>query len=341
MATGPVQVRPWQAADSLAELTALLHRAYAPLAAAGLNFTAASQTEAMTLQRLQGAHTWVAVHGAKLVGSITAAGPFDPNAQAWAHALPWFYRQDLAHFHQYAVDPPQQGQGVGAALLQAAEAWALKQGHRAMLLDTAMPAAALRQRYARAGYADIASVQWQGKTYRSVVMLKPLADPAPADTDLAHRAATVCALWASFQARDWAAARSLLADDATLYWRASGEHLLDADAIIRVNAHESMLLDHLTHPPRGADDVCRRPGGALYPEGWALQILEVTPLTDGRVHSMVEVRHGSQRFLAHTQWRFEGSLIVQADETWATAEAPPAWRTAEAIGAYRRDEEPQ
>ena len=27
--------------------------------------------------------------------------------------------------------------------------------------------------------------------------------------------------------------------------------------------HESMLLGHLTHPPRGADDVRRRPGGAL------------------------------------------------------------------------------
>ena len=312
MASRPVLVRPWQAADSLAELTALLHRAYAPLAAAGLNFTAASQTEAMTLKRLQGAHTWVAVQGAELVGSITAAGPFDPHAQAWAHALPWFYRQDLAHFHQYAVEPALQGRGVGAALLQAAEAWARQQGHRAMLLDTAMPADALRQRYARAGYADIASVQWQGKTYRSVVMLKPLADPAPADTDPAHRAATVCALWASFQARDWVAARALLADDAKMYRRASGEHLLDADAIIRVNA--------------------------IYPEGWTLQILQVTPLADGRVHSLVEVGHGDQRFLAHTLWRFVGPLIVQADETWATVEAPPAWRTAEAIGAYRRDQ---
>ena len=311
MATAPVQIRPWQAGDSLAELTTLLHRAYAPLAAAGLNFTATSQTEAMTQQRLQGAHTWVAICDAKLVGSITTAGPFDPNAQGWAHALPWFYRQDVAHFHQYAVAPALQGQGVGAALLQAAEAWARSQGYRAMLLDTAMPAAALRLRYARAGYADIASLQWQGKTYRSVVMLKPLADRAPADTDLAHHAATVCALWASFQARDWPAARALLADDATLYWRASGEHLLDADAIIRVNA--------------------------IYPEGWALQILAVTPLTDGRVHSMVEVRHGAQRFLAHTLWRFAGRLISQADETWATVEAPPAWRTAEVIGAYRRD----
>ena len=154
-------IRPWQPGDSLAALTALLHRAYAPLAAAGMNFTAATQTEAMTAQRMQGARTWVAeaVDGA-LLGTITAAGPFDPNAQGWAHALPWFYRQDVAHFHQYAVDPGCQGQGIGAALLQAAEAWAQAAGHRAMLLDTAEPATALRQRYARAGYADIASVQW-------------------------------------------------------------------------------------------------------------------------------------------------------------------------------------
>lgn len=305
-------LRPWQPGDSLGALTALLHRAYAPLAAAGMNFTAATQTAAMTAQRMQGAHTWVAVQAdGALVGTITAAGPFDPNAQGWAHALPWFYRQDVAHFHQYAVDPACQGRGIGAALLQAAEAWARGAGHRAMLLDTAEPANVLRQRYARAGYADIASVQWQGKAYRSVVMVKPLAMPAPADTDPAHHAATVRALWASFQARDWAAARGYLADDATLFWRASSEHLLDADAIIRVQV--------------------------IYPEGWTLRVVEVTPMADGRVHSLVEVRHGNACFLAHTLWRFRGALVVQADETWATWEAPPAWRTAEAIGAYQRD----
>ncbi|GCL63916.1 GNAT family N-acetyltransferase [Pseudaquabacterium pictum] len=310
-------LRPWQAGDDLAALTALLHRAYAPLAAAGMNFTAATQTAAMTAQRLQGAHSWVAVRAdGTLLGTITAAGPFDPNTQGWAHALPWFYRQDVAHFHQYAVDPACQGQGIGAALLQAAEAWARGAGHRAMLLDTAMPATALRQRYARAGYADIASVQWQGKAYRSVVMVKPLATPAPTETEPAHHAATVRALWASFQARDWTAARAFLADDATLFWRASGEHLLDADAIIRVQV--------------------------IYPEGWTLRVVEVTPMADvdgrgGRVHSLVEVRHGGTCFLAHTLWRFRGALVAHADETWATWEAPPAWRTAEAIGAYRRD----
>ena len=75
----------------------------------------------------------------------------------------------------------------------------------------------------------------------------------------------------------------------------------------------------------------------IYPEGWSLRMLEATPMLDGRVHSAVEVRHGPQRFIAHTLWWFKGLLVAQADETWATAETPPAWRTAEALGAYRRD----
>lgn len=139
----------------------------------------------------------------------------------------------------------------------------------------------------------------------------PLAQSAPSALDAEHHAATVRAFWASVQARDWALARTLLADNAQLYWRASGEWLLDADAIIRVNA--------------------------IYPEGWALHIVQVTAMADGRVHSMIEVRHGEQLFIANTLWRFDAGLISQADETWATAEQPPAWRTAEAIGAYRRE----
>ena len=317
----PCQVRPWRDSDSLAELTALLHRAFAPLAAAGMNFTAASQTEAMTGQRLRHCHGLVAEQGGRIVGCVTVNGAYDPNHQTWARATPWFYRDDVAHLHQLAVDPAVQGQGVGAALQQACEQWAAGTGHRAIALDTAAPAAGLRQRYQRAGFAEVATVQWQGKAYRSVVMVKPLGisggsgapgQATPSDTDPAHHAATVRAFWCHVQARDWPGARALLADRATLHWPASGEHLLDADAIIRVNA--------------------------VYPEGWALQILEVTPMQDGRVHSMVAVRHGAQRFLAHTLWRFDGSLIAHADETWATVQAPPDWRNAATLGAYRRDE---
>ena len=64
---------------------------------------------------------------------------------------------------------------------------------------------------------------------------------------------------------------------------------------------------------------------------------DATPMADGRVHSLLEVRHGGHSVLAHTLRRFRGALVVQADETWATWEVPPDWRTAEAIGAHRRD----
>lgn len=315
-------LRPLQATDALAELTTLLHRAYAPLGAAGMNFTAVHQTEAQTAERVRQGHCLVAERDGRLIGTVTVNGAFDPNTQAWARATPWFYRADVAHFHQFAVAPELQGQGIGSALMAGAEAWARNHGHRALALDTALPATALRQRYARAGFEVVDEVHWPGKTYRSVVMMKPLAFdgegqplPAPTATDAQHHAAMVRTLWAHFQARDWPAARRLLADDAQLHWPASGEWLLDADAIIRVQA--------------------------IYPEGWTLTVLEATPMLDGRVHSAVRVDHAGQTFFAHTLWRFAGTRIAGATETWATAEAPPAWRTAQAIGAYRREPWPR
>ena len=241
MTTDAWQIRPWQPGDSAAALTALLHAAYAPLAEAGLNFTAAHQTEAMTAKRLAGGQGLVAVRGDELLGTITVSSALDANRQPWARATPWFYRTDVAHLHQFAVAPAAQRSGVGRALLQAAEAWAQAGGHRAIALDTALPALHLQQRYRRAGYAEVAQVQWDGKTYRSALMLKTLGDvlttpvlttpvltTSPTELDAEHHAATVRCLWAHFQARDWAGARALLADNATLYWRASGEHLLDA-----------------------------------------------------------------------------------------------------------------
>ncbi len=124
------------------------------------------------------------------------------------------------------------------------------------------------------------------------------------------RVATVASLWASFEARDWAGARRLFADDASMTWHASGERLLNADAIIRVNA--------------------------VYPEGWSIHVIEVNALQDGRVHSVVEVSHPPGRFIANSLFRFDAQRIAQVDEYWSTVEAPPAWRTADVIGAYER-----
>jgi hypothetical protein len=64
--------------------------------------------------------------------------------------------------------------------MDVAEAWAQGQGFAQLALDTAEPAVALRQRYERRGYATVGGVQWQGKTYASVLMVKTLAPEAAA-----------------------------------------------------------------------------------------------------------------------------------------------------------------
>lgn len=169
-----IEIRPLAARDSLAALTALLHRAYAPLAAAGLNFTAATQDTATTARRAAEGQCFVAVQDGQVVGTVTVAGPYAENEAPWAAGVPWFRERHTAHFHQFAVDPGLQGQGLGRRLVARVERWALEHGYRRMALDTAEPAAALRGLYTRLGYADVGQVQWEGKLYRSVIMLKTL-----------------------------------------------------------------------------------------------------------------------------------------------------------------------
>lgn len=168
------EIRPLAARDSLDALTALLHEAYAPLAAAGMNFTAATQTVETTARRAAEGQCFVAVQGGRLVGTVTVSGPYSEGAAPWAAGVPWFRERDTAHFHQFAVHPALQGQGLGRRLVAACERWALERGYRRMALDTAEPAESLRALYARLGYADVGHVQWEGKAYRSVIMLKAL-----------------------------------------------------------------------------------------------------------------------------------------------------------------------
>ena len=153
-------------------------------------------------------------------------------------------------------------------------------------------------------------MQWAGKRYRSVLMLKALTEPAVSADDNEHRCALVRTLWAHMQARDWAAVRAAFADAAVMDWPCTGERLLDADAIVRANA--------------------------TYPEGWQIRVVDVDALADGRVRSVVEVVHPPQRFFASSTFRLAGAEVVEAEEYWATCEPPPAWRNAASIGAYER-----
>jgi hypothetical protein len=54
-------LRRFGATDSVADLTDLLHRAYAPLAAKGLRYIASHQSEVITRERMENGVTLVAV----------------------------------------------------------------------------------------------------------------------------------------------------------------------------------------------------------------------------------------------------------------------------------------
>jgi GNAT superfamily N-acetyltransferase len=300
MAVAHVEVRPLAPGDSVESLTALLHRAYSRLGAMGLNYTAVDQTAAVTAQRIASGRCFVAEHDGRIVGTVTVGGAWDVQRVPGARHCPWYLRRDIAHLHQLGVEPAAQGQGIGHLLIAACEQWARAQGLGAIALDTAAPASHLRARYERLGYGSADEVQWAGKTYRTVIMVKALAGAVPGIDDHEHRCALVRALWAHVQARDWKAMRAALADDVQTLWPVTGERFDGADMIVRVNAE--------------------------YPEGWRIEVQAVDALADGRVHSIVEVPHGGQRYFAHSRFTFAGTRIARLCEHWAVAEAPPAWR---------------
>ena len=163
------QLRPLAPGDSIVELTALLHRAYARLGEMGLNYTAVDQPPEVTAKRLGGGTCFVATQGGRLVGTILVHPTYASND------CEWFTRPGVACIHQFAVDPSLQGGGVGRRLLQRAEDWARDEGFAEVAMDTAEPATHLVAFYARLGYESVDTVQWPGKVYRSVVLRKRFA----------------------------------------------------------------------------------------------------------------------------------------------------------------------
>ena len=161
-------VRALQQSDSIAVLTDLLHRAYTPLGAMGLNYTAVDQSCDETARRISRGVCAVAVTDERIVGTITAVG-FKPDG-----GCPWYRRPDVARAHQFAVEPELQFQGIGCALMRWAEIWAQQHRYRELAVDTAEPAERLIAFYSHRGYRFIEFAQWPGKRYRTVILSKSL-----------------------------------------------------------------------------------------------------------------------------------------------------------------------
>jgi GNAT superfamily N-acetyltransferase len=165
-----IRLRSFSSQDAPA-LTDLLHRAYAELGAAGLNFTAVDQSEATTLYRASHGLCLIAEDDGELIGTVSIALP--PSA-TMRRMFPPADRANTAWLGQLGVDPTRRGEGIAAALWAEGLTWAINQGATTMGIDTAIPAAHLLSVYRGWGFEPAGEVHWEGKTYDSAVMLRTL-----------------------------------------------------------------------------------------------------------------------------------------------------------------------
>ena len=152
-------------ADSISELTHLLHRAYRPLAEAGMNYMACSQDDDETRRRIAKGECWLAMLNDRIVGTVTLYLP--PGSGS-----PWYSRPDVASFGQFAVEPLHQSRGIGSRLVDHVERRAGEGGAAELACDTAEPAKHLIAWYERRGYRFVEFAQWKKANYRSVILTK-------------------------------------------------------------------------------------------------------------------------------------------------------------------------
>ncbi|WP_125100788.1 GNAT family N-acetyltransferase [Leucobacter chromiireducens] len=115
---------------------------------------------------------WVVEAGNELIATMTISWPAEDTLQALTHEASVQHR---AWLNQLAVEPSRRKQGIARLLRDEGFAWSASQGASSVGLDTAKPATHLVELYSSWGFRIVDEVQWPGKSYRSVVMVRDLA----------------------------------------------------------------------------------------------------------------------------------------------------------------------
>jgi GNAT superfamily N-acetyltransferase len=165
---GHVELRRFDPArDSFVALTAMLHRAFAPLGAMGLNCTCVDQTVQTTRLRATSGDCYVAVCEGRIVGTMTLYAPDQESS------CELYRRDDISSLRQFAVEPLWQARGIGTLLIAFAEHWAATRGYAELALDTPQPAAHLIAFYRGQGFRMVDFTRFDGKHYDSAILSKP------------------------------------------------------------------------------------------------------------------------------------------------------------------------
>jgi GNAT superfamily N-acetyltransferase len=158
--------------DDVAEITALLHAAYGGYAARGFRYTAATQDDARTLERLtSGVALLARGDDGALLGTVTYYPVPSPRD---AECIAWYRRADVGSFGQFAVVPGSQRAGVGIALLAAIEQRARAEGKTELACETNAANEPLVAYYERRGFRAVGSFSWPDDDATCVVLSKRL-----------------------------------------------------------------------------------------------------------------------------------------------------------------------
>lgn len=181
--SGDVLIRRLGHRDSMHEITALLHRAYAKQVAMGLRPLAGRQDVDTTHRRCSSGECYVATL------KVLATPPPKPPAKRPRDQIvgiilfheiepdegpTWFQRPEIDSFSQFAVDPAVQGKGIGRLLLDTVERRAKECGAAEIACSMADPDTDLKAFYFKRGYREVEQWQWPYTNYRSAILSKAL-----------------------------------------------------------------------------------------------------------------------------------------------------------------------
>ena len=176
-------IRRFNSIDCIEEVTGMLHRAFAPMAALGANCQCIDQSSSTTGKRMERGDCLVAVADLRIVGTLTLE-TCNPSS-AVAH----YRKPGVASLHQFAVGPAYQGAGVGRSMLKVATTWARIRQFGELSLDTPALALDVRAFYSSQGFRLIRVERLAGREYDSVIMSRSIA-PGPRTQDGVIRRAT-------------------------------------------------------------------------------------------------------------------------------------------------------
>lgn len=163
------------------------------------------------------------------------------------------------HLDHLYLEPAQQGQGLGAALMRWAKAKA--DAHRWPLVLTALKRSAANGFYQRHGLVAVGEGEWDIEYRR---------EPAPSPLEV------VAAWWSGLQARNWAGVRALLHEQAVAHWWSSGERFDGAEFLAQL---EKELRED-------SEDKRRARIASVAPMTWDARAAEVIATAERRLSQL-------------------------------------------------------